>query len=240
MRRCDTIGCRKILAGILAPWLVGLAAGVASAQAVYVVDTGPGADTGGLSLSGTQSLAGRFTLDLGHELYGLEGWIIYPTITGSLPVRVVLYEDFEGLPDTGAVVHSQLFTVPASGIPFAAGWHGISGVTIPVYGGTYWLAFELPSGDFGSGAMPPTPLVELDDYAVDSGGGFASSPTARIGIRVLPEPGQGVMSALGAIALVSLGSTRRRGSGSARAGASSGARDRQGLEPTYAHARAMA
>jgi hypothetical protein len=187
-----------------------LAAGVGHAQAVYVVDTGPGSDTGGLSLSATQSLAGRFTVDLGHELYALEGWMIYPTTVGNLPVRVVLYEDLEGLPDTAAVVHSQLFSVPASGIPFAADWHGIAGVTIPVYGGTYWLAFELPSGDFGSGAMPPTPLVELDDYAVDSGSGFVSSPTARIGIRVLPEPGQGAMLAWGAIALVGLGSSRTR------------------------------
>ena len=36
--------------------------------------------------------------------------------------------------------------------------------------------------------MPPTPLQELDLYAVDSGTGYVSNTTTRIGIRVLPEP----------------------------------------------------
>lgn len=180
--------------------------GLARAQAVYVVDTGPGANTGGLSLTRSQYLAGRFTLDQGHELYALEGWMIYPTITGSLPVWAVLYREGEdSLPDLSNEVYSQLFAVPASGIPFAAGWHGVHGFTLPVYGGTYWLAFEVPTTDFGSGAMPPTPSAELDDYAVDSGGGYVSNSAARIGIRVLPEPAPAKMLAWGMLGLIGLG-----------------------------------
>jgi len=147
-------------------------AGVAEGQ-TYVVDTGPGAAQGGLSLTRNQYLAGQFTLDLGHEINGLEGWMIYPTLIGDLPVYVVLYGDDGGVPDLDNQLHSQLIQVPASGIPFAASWHGITGLEIPVYGGTpYWLAFEVPTDNFGSGAMPPTTLQELDLYAIDSTAGW--------------------------------------------------------------------
>ena len=183
--------------------------GSAAAQ-TYVVDTGPGADTGGLSLTRNQYLAGQFTLDVGHEINALEGWMIYPTLLGDLPVVAVLYGDDGGVPDLTNEIYSQLFLVPASGIPFAAGWHGISGLSIPVYGDTpYWLAFEVPTEDFGSGAMPPTPLVELDLYAVDSGAGYLANTTSRLGIRVLPEPGQAGMLVCGAVGLCFAGRVRR-------------------------------
>jgi hypothetical protein len=181
-----------------------------SAQPTYVVDTGPGGATGGLSLTQNQYLAGQFTLDQGHEINGLEGWMIYPTVVGDLPVFAVLYGDDGGVPDLTNEIHRQLFLVPASGIPFAADWHGIGGLALPVYGGTpYWLAFEVPSGSFGSGAMPPTAIQELDSYAIDTGAGYLANSTARLGIRVLPEPGLAVTLANGACALAIAGARRR-------------------------------
>ena len=188
MGRNDTWLRRILVQSIVL--LVGVAAfGVSASAQTYVVDTGPGAATGGLSLTRNQYLAGQFTLDLGHEINGLEGWMIYPTIVGDLPVYAVLYGDAGGVPDLANEIYSQLFLVPASGIPFASDWHGIGGLEIPVYGGRpYWLAFEVPTEDFGSGAMPPTPLPELDLYAIDSGAGYTANTTARLGIRVLPEP----------------------------------------------------
>ncbi len=192
--------------------LIGAVAivGTAGAQ-TYVVDTGPGANTGGLSLTRNQYLAGQFTLDLGHEINGLEGWMIYPTITGDLPVYAVLYGDAGGVPDLANEIHSQLFLVPASGIPFVSDWHGIGGLEIPVYGGRpYWLAFEVPTEDFGSGAMPPTPLQELDLYAIDSGAGYTANTTARLGIRVLPEPALAASIVFGGAGLILLSRGRAR------------------------------
>ena len=184
-------------------------AGSAMAQ-TYVVDTGPGANTGGLSLTANQHLAGQFTLGLGHEINGLEGWMIYPTITGDLPVYVVLYGDDDGVPDLTNEIHSQLILVPASGIPFVSDWHGIGGLEIPIYGDTpYWLAFEVPTPDFGSGAMPPTPAAELDFYAVDGGAGYTANTTSRLGIQVLPEPASAMMLVCGVGGLI-ISSQRRR------------------------------
>jgi len=173
---------------VVAAW-----AGLAAAEAEYIVDTGPGANTGGLSLTRNQYLAGQFTLDSAHEINALEGWMIYPTLVGSLPVYAVLYGDDEGVPDLSAELHAQLFLVPASGIPFTSDWHGVEGLALDVGAGTYWLAFEVPTEDFGSGAMPPTPTQNLDLYAVDGGSGYIANVTSRLGIRVLPEPGVAAM-----------------------------------------------
>lgn len=198
--------------GLLA--MIGLPLG-ASADSEYLVDTGPGANTGGRTLSATQFLAGQFTIEAGYEVESLEGWMIYPTILGDLPVEAVLYgEDETGLPDPDQELHRQLFTVPASGIPFAAGWYGVGGLALPLDPGTYWLAFEVPTADFGSGAMPPTPLEELEAYAIDSGAGYAAaggSSADWIGIRVLPEPGSALGLVVGAIAIAAGAGRRRSG-----------------------------
>lgn len=190
--------------------------GAARAQ-TYVVDTGEGAAVGGLSLTASQYLAGQFTLDAGHEINALEGWIIYPTISGDLPVDVVVYEDDGGVPDLTREIYFLPTLVPASGLPLSADWHGI---TIPpslplyLYGGRpYWLAFELPTADFGSGTMPPTPVAELDFYAIDSGAGYVANTTSRFGIRVLPEPGSGVMLVCGVGGLIGVSRSRRFSSG---------------------------
>ncbi|MCA9502493.1 MAG: hypothetical protein KC616_05390 [Myxococcales bacterium] len=188
---------------------LSLWAGSAAAQPVYVVDTGPGGSAGGLSLSVGQYLAGRFSLDVGHELVDLEGWMIYPTVVGALPVYAVLYADVGGVPDLDQEIHSQLFTVPAG---FTPGWHGVTGLSLPVHGGTYWLAFEVPTGTSGSGAMPPTPLPQLDLYAVDSGAGYVANTTARLGVRILPEPG-GLVALAAGVGLLGVGARRRRDAG---------------------------
>ena len=189
---------------VVAAW-----AGLAAAEAEYIVDTGPGANTGGLSLTRNQYLAGQFTLDSAHEINALEGWMIYPTLVGSLPVYAVLYGDDDGVPDLSAELYTQLFLVPASGIPFTSDWHGIEGLALEVDAGTYWLAFEVPTEDFGSGAMPPTPTQNLDLYAVDGGSGYIANVTSRLGIRVPPEPGVAAMLGWGVGALMLAGRTRR-------------------------------
>lgn len=191
--------------------VVSLLARIALAEPTYVVDTGPGADTGGRTLSSSQYLAGQFTLDAGTEIEALEGWIIYPTIVGDLPVFAVLYGDADGVPDVDDEIYSQLFSVPASGIPFVAGWHGVDGLSLLLDGGTYWLSFEVPTATAGSGAMPPTPLQELDLYAIESGAGWIADETSNLGIRIrgTPEPGTVALLA-SAIPLLAAWGRRRR------------------------------
>ena len=198
MQQFDTVMRRWVTAGVV---LAVFAAGVArQAEAqVYVVDTGPGAGTGGLTMSANQYLAGQFTLDAGHEINAFEGWMVYLNIINNLPVHLVVYGDANGLPDWTDVVFTQLFFVLPSG--FTPGWHGVDGLELPLYGGTYWLAFEVDSAVATSGAMPPTPLPELDSYAVDTGAGWFEQETANLGIRILPEPGLAMASACGCLLL---------------------------------------
>jgi hypothetical protein len=95
-------------------------------------------------------------------------------------------------------------------VALAAGWHGIGDLTLPVYGDRpYWLAFEVPTEDFGSGAMPPTPTQGLDLYAIDSGAGYVASTDERFGIRVLPEPQSMTMIVCGAGALMLAAHSKR-------------------------------
>jgi len=177
------------------------------AESVYLVDTGNGGPSGGLSLTANQYVAGQFTLDSDSEIEALEGWMLYLNIINDLPVHAVLYGDAEGIPDWGDVVFTQLFHVLPSG--FAPGWHGVDGLSLFVEAGIYWLAFEVDEAVMVSGAMPPTPLQELDLYAVDVGGtGWVANRTANLGIRVLPEPGLGTLLAFG-VAGLAIGSDRR-------------------------------
>lgn len=177
------------------------------AEPEYIVDTGPGTATGGLSLTESQYLAGQFTLDQAYQIIEMEGWMIYPTIIGDLPVFALLYGDDGDEPNLDDQIHRQLFTVDAALTP---GWHGISGVTLSLDPGTYWLAFEVPTASMGSGAMPPTPFQELDYYAVDSGLGYVANETARLGIRVLPEARMATLLGLGCGFLALCAGRRRR------------------------------
>lgn len=64
----------------------------ACAQPVYLVNTGEGPSTGGLSLRLSQFLAGQFTLDFGSEINALEGRLIDPGFD-KYPVYAVVYGD---------------------------------------------------------------------------------------------------------------------------------------------------
>ena len=190
-----------------------LAAGPVHAQ-TYVVDTGPGGASGGTTLSEDQWLAAKFTLTQAETITSIEGWMVYLNSLFSLPVDVVIYGD-AGLdvPDTGDLRYEDSFTVLPSG--FAPGWNGVTGISLDLPAGTYWVAFEVtvPSV-IGSGAMPPTAAQELPDYAFSpSAGGWTGNDAFNLGIRLgngaaqqVPMFGAGRW-ALGA-ALLALGSAR--------------------------------
>ena len=201
---------------LLALSLLGMPA-ESFAQTITLVDTGPGrsaAAPGDITLTSTQFLAGQFTLVAPHEIVAIEGWLAYLSIAGSLPVDVVVYGDDEGLPDTNDEYYRQLFSVPSAGvvIPYPGGWHGISGVSFVLRTGTYWVAFEPPTSDFGTGVMPPTDLLELDAYAIGAGVPpvWSDDDSNPIGLRIeSPEPGFTASIAFGVLGMLA-GRRRKR------------------------------
>jgi len=206
--RAMRAGLAFLVSGVL--WSGVLAPPPAAAQPVfYVVDTGNGASSGGLTLTVTQSLAAQFSLPASYEISGLEGWMVYLNLVNNLPVYAVVYGDDGNSPDVGNELFRQIFFVPPSG--FAPGWHGVDGVSLALGPGTYWLAFEVNPGAIGSGAMPPTATQMLDFYAVDPGSGWAVNETANLGVRVrVPEPRAAVSTGAAVAVLAALARHRSR------------------------------
>jgi hypothetical protein len=193
---------------------------------VVLIDTGPGratAQPGDKTLSSTQHLAAQFTLDTPETVVSMEGWIAYLSFSGTLPVEVFVYGDAGEVPDSTDVHWQQQFFVPSAGVvvPYPADWFGVYGIELDLSPGTYWVAFGLPTADFGSGVMPPTPLQELDNYAY---GNPASGPTGvwtgddtlNIGVRItVPEPSMLIQLGAGILGLLVL-QGQRRGFGEGR------------------------
>ena len=185
---------------VLALMIVGSAQGASS----YVVDTGPGGTSGGLTLTPDQWLAAKITLDQPYTITSVEGWMVYLSSIFSLPVWTVIYGDAGEVPNTSDVRFQQQFDLLPSG--FAPGWNGVQGLALDLEAGTYWVAFEVrDQGALGSGAMPPTALQALNDYAFwTSAGGWAGDDSANLGIRIgaIPEPGTASLLTLGLALLV--------------------------------------
>jgi hypothetical protein len=191
-----------------------------------LIDTGPGraaAQAGDKTLSTTQHLAAQITLDGSEKVVNIEGWIAYLSFSGTLPVEVFVYGDAGEFPDSTDVYWQQQFFVPSAGvvIPYPADWFGVYGIELNLPPGTYWVAFGLPTNDFGSGVMPPTPLQELDNYAFGNpasgpSGAWTGDDTLNIGLVVtVPEPSTLMQLGAGALGLLVL-SGHRRGSGEGR------------------------
>lgn len=204
-------GSMRMLRALIA--VAVLTAGSAQAQ-TYVVDTGSGATSGGTTLSENQWLAAKFTLAQAETISSIEGWMVYLNSLFSLPVDVVIYGD-AGLevPNTSDVRYQDSFTVLPSG--FAPGWNGVTGISLDLPAGTYWVAFEITAPSvIGSGAMPPTAAQELPDYAFwTTAGGWSGNDGLNLGIRLgdgaapevpMASAGRWVLGA----ALLALGSVR--------------------------------
>jgi len=188
-----------------------LTAGNAQAVSSYIVDTGPGAESGGLTLTSDQWLAAKFTLDRPYTITSIEGWMVNLASVFELPVFSVIYGDAGDIPDTSDNRFEQSFDL----LPnfFEAGWYGIDGLALDLDAGSYWVAFEVRDPEaFASGAMPPTPAQELSDYAFRTAlGGWGGKDDANLGIRIgaVPEPGSALLIAMG-LGVLSVGRSKRR------------------------------
>lgn len=196
----------RFLLAALIGWLI-VPSSEANAFEYFVVDTGPGranAMGGDPIVTDGQFQAGQFWLEADATIVRIEGWLTYLTILGQLPVRVVVYGDNGDVPDDTDVYWTQQFSVDgALGLP--GGWWGVEGITLELDAGTYWVSFELPSAAFGTAAMPPTPVQELDNYATGGGLGWNGDDSLNLGLRVaVPEPGSLAQLAAGMVGLLGL------------------------------------
>lgn len=163
------------------------------ASASYIVDTGPGdATAGGHSVTTSQWLAGQFTITDSYTLTSVEGWFYAPN--DGTATAAIYSDNGTGVP-VNELYHQQvLLDSPSSGVN---AWDGAYGLDWGLASGTYWLAFELRTGDTFSGAMPsgtgtfgngaPNPL---DDYArwSDIWGWLEQSPSLALGMRISADP----------------------------------------------------
>jgi hypothetical protein len=173
------------------------------AHAIFIVDTGPGGDTGGLTLTQSQSLGGKFSLDQAYTITSVEGWLVNLASLFDLPVVAVIYGDAGDVPDTSDTRFEEGFNLVANF--FEPGWSGVSEMSVDLEAGNYWLAFEVRDPEaIASAAMPPTPLQELTDYAYRPiPGDWIGQDSANLGIRIgaIPEPGTGLLLGMGLVLL---------------------------------------
>ena len=114
-----------------------------SAEAGYIVDTGPGTGLFSLSLNNQgvsyQNLGVTFNVGEDSSLTGVEGWI---TGVGSL-----LFELHQGASPTGALLFSSLVTFNDA---LGSNWYGATGLDWDVLAGDYTLTVIAQPGFIGA------------------------------------------------------------------------------------------
>ncbi|MEI6268357.1 MAG: PEP-CTERM sorting domain-containing protein [Methylococcaceae bacterium] len=138
-------------------------------KADIIVDTGTPNQLGSaIMLSDAQWLAAEFTTTQAWQIDSLKGFINADT---SNPVNatytVALYNNINNRPDTSSEVFAQQSTFGTDG------WNGLQGLNVALNAGTYWLAFEVRSGDTLQGLMAvfaPNPVQTAYNDATGNAG----------------------------------------------------------------------
>jgi len=204
-------------------------------QALTIVDTGISSTSGtaGYVLSSSQSrqsyssyraanwLSAEFNVSHESTITDIQGWmslrasyIPYGQTTYGNTFAIAIYADGGEVPNVNNRLFYQLFTIDKSTVN-VADWRGLSGLSLDLAAGDYWVAFEVPAYVNGVanntwGVMPFNPAVPnpLDDAAYLSsyqGNVWQASDTTKFGVRILaldppapvPEPATMLLLGLG-------------------------------------------
>jgi hypothetical protein len=166
-----------------------------TAKASLIVDTGEGSSvSGGTDLYSDQWLAGQFSISDSYTISSMEGW--FGTRAGTTgTVTAALYSDSGFLSGNENELFSQQFLLDApSSMPKNNTWDGVYDVNWSLGPGTYWLAFEVRSGDTANAFMPsgtsgaPNPLSNYAFYYQGMPSWSALSSDYAFGIRIDASP----------------------------------------------------
>jgi hypothetical protein len=178
---------------------------IQNAHAALIIDTGTGSDSQ-LYLGPSQLLAGKFTLYQDYQITGVQG-LIHIYTTGAVNYKI--YKDdnaIDILP--GNQIYSTPYTIPAA----SDNWYGPSGLTWGLSAGTYWIALEPDSGDFGMPTSPPNPL---SNYAYFTSANKEWMPGGTFSVRIygessaVPIPGAIWLLGSGLIGLIGIRRLRK-------------------------------
>ena len=156
-----------------------------SANAATIVDTGPGPSSNGISLSlfgpigpsPGQSLAAEFDIGSSTTVTDIEGWMSGTVFEAD--GTIAIYSDGGDVPDT------ELYAATFLGTGSTAwSWEGTSGLSWDLAPGSYWVSFEVRSGQTLSTGMVTPSTNPLLNEAINNTGEWIGSDSLELGIRI--------------------------------------------------------
>ncbi|MBT8101209.1 MAG: PEP-CTERM sorting domain-containing protein [Gammaproteobacteria bacterium] len=166
-----------------------------AANAVAIVDTGATPNSASnWSLNWSQGIAGQFTTTEDYLVTSVEGWIQDVFTAGTLTAAI--YSNNAGSPG------SALYTAEFSASQTNA-WQGASDLAWDLLAGTYFVAFEVASGQSFSGTLPGSAIDPLSAYAYSNAGNWYGQSLAA-GFQINGELA-GAVSEPGSLALLGIG-----------------------------------